>query len=42
MLKTFFHGRFPEMQRPILWYFADPVCSRCRGFSPVIETLPHV
>lgn len=27
------------MQRPILWYFADPMCSWCRGFSPVIETL---
>lgn len=24
---------------PILWYFADPMCSWCWGFSPVIETL---
>jgi putative protein-disulfide isomerase len=22
---------------PILWYFADPMCSWCWGFSPVIE-----
>ena len=27
------------MRRPILWYFADPMCSWCWGFSPVIETL---
>jgi len=24
---------------PVLWYFADPMCSWCWGFSPVIETL---
>lgn len=24
---------------PILWYFADPMCSWCWGFSPVIQTL---
>lgn len=24
---------------PILWYFGDPMCSWCWGFSPVIETL---
>ncbi|MGE5320498.1 MAG: DsbA family protein [Hyphomicrobiaceae bacterium] len=27
------------MTLPILWYFADPMCSWCWGFSPVIETL---
>lgn len=27
------------MNSPILWYFADPMCSWCWGFSPVIETL---
>jgi putative protein-disulfide isomerase len=27
------------MSAPILWYFADPMCSWCWGFSPVIETL---
>lgn len=27
------------MSEPILWYFADPMCSWCWGFSPVIETL---
>jgi putative protein-disulfide isomerase len=27
------------MSTPILWYFADPMCSWCWGFSPVIETL---
>jgi len=27
------------MATPILWYFADPMCSWCWGFSPVIETL---
>ncbi len=24
---------------PILWYFADPMCSWCWGFTPVIEAL---
>lgn len=24
---------------PVLWYFADPMCSWCWGFSSVIETL---
>jgi putative protein-disulfide isomerase len=27
------------MNEPILWYFADPMCSWCWGFSPVIEAL---
>jgi putative protein-disulfide isomerase len=27
------------MSTPILWYFADPMCSWCWGFTPVIETL---
>jgi putative protein-disulfide isomerase len=27
------------MSQPILWYFADPMCSWCWGFSPAIETL---
>ena len=27
------------MSPPLLWYFADPMCSWCWGFSPVIETL---
>ena len=27
------------MSVPLLWYFADPMCSWCWGFSPVIETL---
>jgi len=27
------------MNTSILWYFADPMCSWCWGFSPVIETL---
>lgn len=27
------------MNPPILWYFADPMCSWCWGFSPVIESL---
>jgi putative protein-disulfide isomerase len=27
------------MNPSILWYFADPMCSWCWGFSPVIETL---
>ena len=25
------------MNVPLLWYFADPMCSWCWGFSPVIE-----
>ena len=28
-----------NMNAVILWYFADPMCSWCWGFSPVIETL---
>lgn len=28
-----------NMSASILWYFADPMCSWCWGFSPVIETL---
>jgi putative protein-disulfide isomerase len=27
------------MNTPILWYFADPMCSWCWGFSPVIESV---
>jgi len=27
------------MNTPILWYFADPMCSWCWGFSPVIEAV---
>lgn len=27
------------MNEPVLWYFADPMCSWCWGFSPVIERL---
>lgn len=27
------------MTLPILWYFADPMCSWCWGFSAAIETL---
>lgn len=27
------------MKEPILWYFADPMCSWCWGFSPVIEAI---
>ncbi|MDO9468497.1 MAG: DsbA family protein [Thiobacillus sp.] len=27
------------MNTPLLWYFADPMCSWCWGFSPVIETV---
>ena len=25
--------------KPILWYFADPMCSWCWGFSPVITQI---
>lgn len=32
------HPRMP-VNTPLLWYFADPMCSWCWGFSPVIETL---
>jgi putative protein-disulfide isomerase len=27
------------MSEAVLWYFADPMCSWCWGFSPVIEAL---
>jgi putative protein-disulfide isomerase len=27
------------MNTPVLWYFADPMCSWCWGFSPVIEAV---
>jgi putative protein-disulfide isomerase len=27
------------MSEPILWYFADPMCSWCWGFSPVVQRL---
>ncbi len=29
----------PSANPPMLWYFADPMCSWCWGFSPVIEAL---
>jgi len=28
-------------QQPILWYFADPMCSWCWGFAPVIAEIKH-
>jgi putative protein-disulfide isomerase len=28
-----------QPQQPILWYFADPMCSWCWGFSPVISRI---
>ncbi len=27
------------MESPVLWYFADPMCSWCWGFTPAIDTL---
>ena len=27
------------MTLPVLWYFADPMCSWCWGFTPVIEQI---
>jgi putative protein-disulfide isomerase len=27
------------VEQPILWYFADPMCSWCWGFAPVIEAI---
>jgi putative protein-disulfide isomerase len=27
------------MNAPLLWYFADPMCSWCWGFSPVINAI---
>ncbi len=27
------------MNEPMLWYFADPMCSWCWGFSPVVQRL---
>jgi putative protein-disulfide isomerase len=32
-------GRRPVMEEPHLIYFADPMCSWCYGFSPVIEEI---
>jgi len=29
----------PDSDPPVLWYFADPMCSWCWGFAPVIEAL---
>ncbi|MGH8762845.1 MAG: DsbA family protein [Nitrosospira sp.] len=29
------------MSEKILWYIADPMCSWCWGFAPVIETIRH-
>ena len=26
-------------QQPVLWYFADPMCSWCWGFSPVMKRI---
>lgn len=31
-----------SINKLILWYFADPMCSWCWGFSPVIEALGHI
>lgn len=28
-----------NQDKPILWYFADPMCSWCWGFSPVISEI---
>ncbi len=28
-----------DMDNPILWYVADPMCSWCWGFAPVIEKI---
>ena len=28
-----------DNNKPILWYFADPMCSWCWGFSPVISQI---
>ncbi len=28
-----------ESTRPLLWYFADPMCSWCWGFAPVMAAL---
>lgn len=30
------------MNEPVLWYFADPMCSWCWGFSPVIEAVREI
>lgn len=30
------------MIQPILWYFADPMCSWCWGFSPVMEAVREI
>jgi putative protein-disulfide isomerase len=30
------------MNAPLLWYFADPMCSWCWGFSPVIESMREI
>lgn len=27
------------MPQPVLWYFADPMCSWCWGFTPVMEQI---
>lgn len=27
------------MEKPVLWYIADPMCSWCWGFAPVIEKI---
>jgi putative protein-disulfide isomerase len=27
------------MNEPVLWYFADPMCSWCWGFCPVVEAI---
>ena len=32
-------SRENSLDKPILWYFADPMCSWCWGFSPVITRL---
>ncbi len=28
-----------QLNQPILWYFADPMCSWCWGFSPIITRI---
>lgn len=30
------------MNTPLLWYFADPMCSWCWGFTPVIEAVREI
>jgi len=32
-------GQAPMSSSTILWYFADPMCSWCWGFSPILEKI---